>query len=217
MVHCVRGTGQVVIDHWPLIIVVNQKNLTPRKIGCKLFEELFLGDFFKQIMIGWLFWFRVWNLVMVECYDFCWNFGLWAVFMFFFLDFLAGCAWGLGGWAVGKAYPNYILHPDVVLATCTCGGGEFFTSEIYVASRFICPSCCWVPTAVGNVGLIWGRDNPPGNQHMTGWKITIFFWFDTSYHMKLSRSTGRGRCLADLGRESIFAGGSSSCSCWCLQ
>lgn len=29
-----------------------------------------------------------------------------------------------------------ILRPGVVLSTCTCGGSEFITSEIYVASRF---------------------------------------------------------------------------------
>ena len=46
---------------------------------------------------------------------FFWNCLLWFVVGCFF-DFLAGCTWGLGGWAVGKAYPNlcnwwgYLFH-----------------------------------------------------------------------------------------------------------
>ena len=79
-----------------------------------------------------------------------------------------------------------IFRPGVVLSTCTCGGGEFVTPEIYVASRFDLSILFFsVPTGDGDRcqqrGDYWGRYIPLKTNNFPDWKITInFFGWITS-------------------------------------
>ena len=76
-----------------------------------------------------------------------------------------------------------ILRPGVVLSTCTCGGGEFITSEIYVASRFdLSILFFWVPTGYCDRCRQYGdflvKIYPPENQQ--------FSWLE-NHHFSLVR------------------------------